>query len=192
MITGYTCFFYCELSSFVSYWKWFQLKTKLQIQLPKYYHKQILLQHIHTYIEFYSIYRAYWINICWITIEFELPYKMQLCVQCHKVKIIVMQSAFLFCHHTKQHSCSTVLLTYIFVPMFSKLEFKQTIQKIKFWKTYFAWDGTRWLQFYKAISVVLIIHQMERLTTKVTEGYSIFIVFASKLHINVQKEVMDN
>ena len=61
-----------------------------------------------------------------------MPYKMQLCVQCHKVKIIVMQSAFLFCHHTKQHSCSTVLLTYIFVPMFSKLEFKQTIQKIKF------------------------------------------------------------
>ena len=76
--------------------------------------------------------------------------------------------------------------------MFSKLEFKQTIQKIKFWKTYFAWDGTRWLQFYKAISVFLIIHQMERLTTKVTEDYSIFIVFASKLHINVQKEVMDN
>lgn len=126
----------------------------MQIQLSKYYHKQILLQHIHTYIEFYSIYRAYWINICWITIEFELLYKMQLCVQCHKVKIIVTHLAFLFCHHTKQHSCSTVYW-HIFVPTCSQRWNLSKLFKIKFWKTYFAWDGTRWLQFYKAISVVL-------------------------------------
>lgn len=91
----------------------------------------------------------------------ESLYKMPFCVQCHEIKIIVTQSALFFCHHMKQNLMSPILLTCIFVHMFSKLEVKQTIPKIEFWKTYFARDGKRGPQFCKAVTVALIIHRME-------------------------------
>lgn len=91
--------------------------------------------------------------------------------------MIVTQSALLFCHQKKQNSLSIVLLTCIFVPIFSKLEFKPKIPKIKSQKKDFLWDGWRWLQYYKAIAIALIIHQMESFPTKVAKDYSIFIVY---------------
>ena len=114
---------------------------------------------------------------------------MQFCVQCHKVKIIVIQlSALLSSHHVKLNSLLTTLLTYILVPMFSKFEFKQAISKIKFWKTYFACDGKRWLQYYKAIVVALIFHQIERLTTKVADRSGTIMVYLPSSCILVHKK----